>query len=205
MRKIDLKRELAHLYNPSPHKVAIVDVPPLNFLMIDGAGDPNLSPAYHQAIEALFSLSYTLKFMAKKGKGVDYGVMPLEGLWWTDDPTQWSNKSLWQWTAMIMQPEWVTPDMVAEALRVVKEKKGLTALDQVRFECYHEGLAAQIMHLGPYDAEGPTIAKLHDFIRESGHELRGKHHEIYLSDPQRSAPERLKTVLRQPMGGPLRT
>lgn len=199
MSTIDLKKDYKHLYNQSAKEVSVVDVPPMNFLMIDGAGDPNVSVEYQQAMEALFSLSYTLKFRVKKITGVDYAVMPLEGLWWTDNHSQLVDKSLWKWTAMIMQPEFVTAELVAEALAEVREKKGLAALDRVRFETYHEGLSAQIMHIGPYDAEGPTIARLHSFIRESGYEPCGKHHEIYLSDPRRTAPEKLKTVLRQPV------
>jgi len=147
------------------------------------------------------SLSYALKFRVKKSTGVDYAVMPLEGLWWTDDPSQFnvSNKAIWKCTAMIMQPEYVAAEMVAKALEEITEKKGLPALERVRFESYHESLSAQIMHIGPYAAEEPTIARLHSFIRESGYELNGKHHEIYLSDPRRMAAEKLRTVLRQPI------
>lgn len=201
MGKVNLKKELKHLYSPSAGEVSVMDVPPMNFLMIDGAGDPNVSPEYQQAMEALFSLSYALKFRVKKETGVDYTVMPLEGLWWTDDPTRFSmsNKGVWKWTAMIMQPEYVTPELFEEALAEVRRKKGLPALERVRFETYHEGLSAQIMHIGPYAAEEPTIARLHRFIRDNGYELNGRHHEIYLSDPRRTAPERLKTVLRQPI------
>jgi len=201
MSKIDFKKVLKHLYRPSAREVSVVEVPPMNFLMIDGAGDPNVSPAYQQAVEALFSLSYALKFRVKKSKGVDYVVMPLEGLWWTDDPAQFSmsNKAIWKWTAMIMQPEFVTAEMVTEALDELRKKKALPALEKVRFETYCEGLAVQIMHIGPYAAEEPTIARLHSFIRENGYELNGKHHEIYLSDPRRTAPEKLKTILRQPI------
>jgi len=201
MSKVDLKKDLTHLYNPSAKEVSVVDVPTMNFLMVDGSGDPNVSLEYQQAMEALFSLSYALKFRVKKSNGVDYAVMPLEGLWWTDDPSQFSlsNKGIWRWTAMIMQPEYVTGDLFAEALAEVRRKKDLVALDRVRFESYHEGLSAQIMHIGPYAAEEPTIARLHSFIRENGYELSGKHHEIYLSDPRRTAPEKLRTVLRQPV------
>ncbi|MBC7228307.1 MAG: GyrI-like domain-containing protein [Thermoflexales bacterium] len=201
MAKVDLKKDLKHLYNPSAREVSVVDVPPMNFLMVDGIGDPNVSPEYQQAMEVLFSLSYALKFRVKKSIGIDYAVMPLEGLWWTDEPTRFSmsNKAIWKWTAMIMQPEYVTAEMVAEALDEVREKKGLPALERVRFENYHEGLSAQIMHIGPYAAEEPTIARLHSFIRENGYEPNGKHHEIYLSDPRRTAAEKLKTVLRQPI------
>lgn len=201
MGKVDLKKDLKHLYNPSVIEVSVVDVPSMNFLMVDGTGDPNTSQEYQQAIQALFSLSYALKFRVKKSAGIDYIVMPLEGLWWTDDPSQFSmsNKAIWKWTAMIMQPEYVVAEMVAEALDEVRKKKGSPALERVRFETYHEGLSAQIMHIGPYATEEPTIAQLHRFIRESGYGPGGKHHEVYLSDPQRTAPEKLKTVLRQPI------
>jgi len=201
MAKVDFKKELKHLYNPSAKKVEIVDVPVLNFLMIDGSGDPNTAQEYKDAIEALFAVSYAFKFMVKKEKGVDYGVLPLEGLWWTDDMAQFSmeNKDVWKWTAMIMQPKYVTEDLVNKALEQVEKKKNPPALPKIRFESFREGLSAQIMHIGPYSAEGPTIEKLHNFIKETGHELREKHHEIYLSDPRRSAPEKMKTVIRQPM------
>ena len=201
MTKIDVKKELKHLYNPSVKEVEIVNVPLLSFLMIDGSGDPNTVQKYKDAVEALFAVSYALKFIVKKEKGVDYGVLPLEGLWWTDDMTQFSmeNKDLWKWTSMIMQPEYVTEDLVDRALEQVAKKKDLPSLPKVRSESFQEGLSAQIMHIGPYSAEGPTIERLHNFIREKGFELRAKHHEIYLSDPRRSAPERMKTVIRQPM------
>ena len=201
MTKIDFKKELRHLYNPSAKKVEIVDVPMMKFLMIDGSGDPNTAQEYKDAVEALFAVSYALKFMVKKEKRVDYGVLPLEGLWWTDDMAQFSmeNKDAWKWTSMIMQPEYVTEDFVSKALEQVKKKKNPPALPKIRFKRFHEGLSAQIMHIGSYSAEGPTIDRLHSFIKENGYELKGKHHEIYLSDPRRSSPERMKTVIRQPM------
>jgi len=200
--KVDFKKELKHLYNPSSKEATIVDVPGMNFLMVDGAGNPNTVQAYKDAVEALYAISYALKFMIKRGKAaVDYGVMPLEGLWWADDMTQFSvkNKDIWKWTAMIMQPEYVTKDLFIKAIEQVKKKKSLPALPEIRFGSLLEGLVAQIMHLGPYSDEGPTIEKLHSFIRVQGHELRGKHHEIYLTDPQRSMPEKMKTVIRQPV------
>ena len=203
MLKIDWKKELKHLYRPSARALVAVDVPALNFLMIDGAGDPNTAQEYQQAVEALYAVAYALKFMVKKGPAaVDYGVMPLEGLWWVDDMRQFSvdDKGAWQWTMMIMQPEHVTETLLEEALEQVRVKKDPAALGKMRFESYHEGLAAQIMHVGPYAAEAPTIEKIHRFIAENGYQLRGKHHEIYLGDPRRTAPERLKTIIRQPMG-----
>ncbi|HEX6290486.1 MAG TPA: GyrI-like domain-containing protein [Herpetosiphonaceae bacterium] len=202
MAKIDLKKELRSLYNPSASDVSLVDVPTMNFLMIDGEGNPNTSQQYADAVEALYALSYALKFKVRQSaSGVDYGVMPLEGLWWVDDMATFSveHKDAWQWTMMIMQPEYVTAELVAVVLREVERKKALPALHGVRFEPYHEGRAAQIMHIGPYSAEGPTVARLHEFIEQRGYRRRGKHHEIYLGDPRRSAPEKLHTVLRQPI------
>ncbi|MEM3068928.1 MAG: GyrI-like domain-containing protein [Nitrososphaerales archaeon] len=202
MPKIDLKKELKHLYNPSAKEVVIVDVPRMNFLMIDGVGDPNKAQEFKDAVEALYSVSYALKFMIKKEKkAIDYSVMPLEGLWWVDDMSKFSieDKDAWKWTVMIMQPEFVTKDLFKKALEQVGKKKNLLALSKMRFEDFHEGLSAQIMHIGPYSAEGPTIKKLHNFIREKGYELRGRHHEIYLGDPRKSAPERMKTIIRQPI------
>jgi len=202
MAKIDLKKELKQLYFPSAKEVTVVDVPPMNFLMIDGRGDPNTAPEFKAAIEALYAVSYALKFMVKKRTPErDYVVMPLEGLWWFEgkDRFDLEDKGSWCWTAMIMQPEFITGEMVEQALEEVAGKKDLPALPKLRFERFHEGLSAQIMHIGPYSAEGPTIERLHSFIREHGYEMRGKHHEIYLSDPRRVAPERLKTVIRQPV------
>jgi len=201
MKKIDLKKELKHLYNPSAKEAAIVEVPKMNFLMVNGQGDPNTAQEYKDAIEALYAVSYALKFTIKKGKEVDYVVMPLEGLWWTKDMTEFAveNKDAWKWTSMIMQPPYVTEELAQFALKQVDKKKNLPALSKMRFESLHEGLSAQIMHIGPYSVEAPTIERLHNFIREKGYELRGKHHEIYLSAPRRSKPESLKTVIRQPI------
>lgn len=202
MSKIDYKKELKHLYKPSTKKVEMVDVPRMNFLMIDGKGDPNTAQEYKDAVEALFSVSYAVKFMIKKGElAIDYGVMPLEGLWWADDMSTFSveDKSNWKWTGMIMQPEYVTNELVKEAIEQVKKKKGLPGLPKLHFEAFTEGKAAQILHIGPFSEEGPTIEKTHQFIEKNGYERSGKHHEIYLSDFRRTAPEKLKTIIRQPI------
>lgn len=202
MSKLDLKKELKHLYNPTAKTFSIVEVPPMNFLMIDGQGDPNTSQAYKDAVEALFSLSYTLKFMLKKGTSqLDYAVMPLEGLWWMPDNNHFQTETSregWQWTSLIVQPEAVAHSLVEEALSVVTKKKNPPALEKIRFEQFAEGSAAQIMHHGPFAAEAPTIVRMHKFIEEQGFKLSGKHHEIYLSDFRRTAPDKLKTVVRQP-------
>ena len=202
MDKIDYKKEFQNLYNPSSKKVVVVDVPAFNFLMVDGMGDPNTSQDYKDAVEALFGVAYALKFVVKKGKpAVDYGVLPLEGLWWANDMNSFveGNKDAWKWTAMIMQPSLVTEEMFRTAVDQVKKKKNPPALSKLRFETFLEGLSAQILHLGPYSAEKSTVEKLHGFIRENGYVETGKHHEIYLSDPRKSAPEKMKTIVRQPM------
>ena len=202
MEKIDFKKQLKHLYLPSPRKVDIVDVPQMNYLMVDGQGDPNTSASFGHSIEALYPLSYTLKFMVKKGElGIDYGVMPLEALWWADDMSAFTsgNKDAWKWTAMIMQPDFISGEMVASAVDVVKQKKNPVSLSLVRFEAFAEGKAAQTMHIGPFSEEGPTIERVHKFIENSGRQRAGKHHEVYLSDIRRAAPEKWKTIIRQPM------
>ena len=202
MEKIDYKKKLKHLYKTSPKKVEIVEVPLMNFLMVDGEGDPNTSQSFSDAIEALFPLAYTLKFMVKKGDmGIDYGVLPLEALWWADDMIAFTagNKDTWKWTVMIMQPEFITREMVEKATKEVGRKKKPVSLPLVRFESYKEDKAAQTMHIGPFSEEGPTIEKVHLFIEENGSQRVGKHHEIYLSDIRRSAPEKWKTIIRQPM------
>ena len=202
MEKIDYKKELKHLYKPSAKKVEIVDVPKMNFLMIDGEGDPNTSQAFADAISTLYPIAYTLKFMLKKGDiGIDYGVLPLEALWWADDMSSFADgkKDNWKWTVMIMQPDLIMPEMIQDAIEQVKQKKNPASLALVRFESFEEGKSAQIMHIGPFSKEGPNIEKVHSYINESGYKLSGKHHEIYLSDIRRAAPEKWKTVIRQPM------
>lgn len=201
IEKVDLKKELKNLYNPSAKEVSFVEVPDMNYLMIDGQGDPSISEEYKATFEALFGVSYTLKFMIKKTRGIDYGVLPIEGLWWADDLEAYvaQRRNEWKWTSMIMQPKYVTAADVKTAIKEVRNKKNPAALDKIRFECLHEGRSAQIMHIGPYSTEAPNIQKMHAAIKAAGHELSGKHHEIYLSNPQKTAPEKLKTVLRQPM------
>lgn len=201
MPKIDYKKELKCFYGASAKKVVEVNVPIMNFLMVDGNGAPETTE-YKEAVEALYSVSYTLKFMIKKGGlGIDYGVLPLEGLWWADDMSDFvnRNKSKWIWTMMIMQPEPVTVSLVQAAISEVKKKKRLPAIDKVRFESFKEGKCAQTLHVGPFSEEGPTVERVHSFIAECASELVGKHHEIYLTDIRRAAPENWKTVIRQPM------
>jgi len=200
--KVDFKKKLPHLYNASPREVAIVDVREMNFLMVDGQGDPNTAPEFQEAVQMLYGASFTAKFMLKKmQKKVDFTVPPLEGLWWTGKGTQFNmeDKNRWQWTVMIMQPDFVTRDLIKSAIQQVAEKRGSLPISKLRFESFHEGLSAQIMHVGPYCDELPTIERLHAFIRSQGYQPRGKHHEIYLSDPRRCAPEKIRTILREPI------
>lgn len=201
MEKIDFKKELKALYGPKKGLVIFVDVPPMNFLMIDGQGNPNTSRTYAQAVEALYALSYHLKFNCKKGPmKVDYGVMPLEGLWWSDDMSSFTTdrKEEWKWTMMIMQPEFITKDMVVASMEAVAQKKDLPALPLIRFKRFAEGKVAQTLHVGPFSEEGPTIEAVHDHIDQNGLKRSGKHHEIYLSDIRRAAPEKWRTIIRHP-------
>ncbi len=202
MEKIDLKKQYSNLYKASAKKPEIVTVPQLKYLMVDGFGDPNSSKMFQDAIEALYSVSYTLKFMYKKREeSIDYAVMPLEGLWWTDDMNNFSmeNKNNWKWTLMILQPEFITLENIEIAKTNAAKKKKLPLLNSLRFEKMNEELSAQILYIGPYNDEPSTIVMLHNFIKDSGYSLCGKHREIYLSDMRRTAPEKLKTIIRQPI------
>ena len=201
MSKVDFKKTLKQFYIP-PREFVIVDVPDMQFVMVDGHGDPNTAQEYKDAIEALYAVAYKMKFNSKKTLERDYTVPPLEGLWWAEDMTTYltREKSQWDWTMMIMTPEWISVEIFAEAVKQVRQAKDPASLDQVRLERYQEGLSVQIMHIGSYDDEGPVLAQMHsDFIPDSGLIENGKHHEIYLSDPRRVVPEKMKTVLRQPV------
>jgi hypothetical protein len=201
VEKLDLKKTLKFLYDAKPEP-RMVEVPPLQFLMVDGAGDPNTAAEYAEAVGALYSLGYTLKFKAKKELGVDYPVMALEGLWWADDMHDFSvaRKADWKWTMMLSTPDFVTPELVEAARAEAGRKKPSAALNRLRFATFTEGLAGQVMHTGPYAAEAPTIQRLHEFIHGQGYTFDGleqKHHEIYISDPRRSVPEKMNTIIRQ--------
>lgn len=206
MPKLDLKKENKELYNPSAKGVSIVDIPEMSFLMIDGEGDPNKSQEYQGSIEALFSVSFKVKFLSEKENVKDYVVMPLEGLWWAENMENFSikDKSSWKWTSMIRQPDFITQEMIKRAIEKVNKKKDLPSLFRIRFENLREGLSAQILHIGSYAEEGPAIEKLHNFIEDKDYEFDGsmtgeRHHEIYLNDARRAKPEKLKTIIRQPI------
>jgi hypothetical protein len=203
MTKVDFKKLHGDLYLPPAKEFRVVDVPPMQFLMVDGHGDPNTAQAYQDAIEALYAAAYRIKFASKRELEQDYVVPPLEGLWWAEDMgtfTTRRDKSAWDWTMMIMQPEWISGEMVATAIKQVSKTKDLPALPKLRLEAYDEGLSVQILHVGSYDDEGPVLQRMHQqFIPENGFQITGKHHEIYLSDARKVAPEKLRTVLRQPV------
>lgn len=203
MEKRDLRKELKHLYTPSAKEPQELVVPPLKYLMVDGQGDPAQPGAFQDAISALYPVAFTLKFAVKGGPlAVDYPVMPLQALWWADDPSAFMRDSRdeWKWRAMLLVPEFVTADMVEDAIAAVRKKKGdLPQLDKVYLDEFDEGLVVQLMHLGPYSQETANIQMLHDYVAETGRNLWGAHHEIYLTDPGRAKPENMKTIIRQPM------
>ncbi len=202
MPKLDLKKEYRELFSASAKNPKIHEIPKMNYLSVPGSGNPNTSEEFSNAIEALYSVAYTAKFSLKKEDAdLDFVVPPLEGLWWTNDMNEFSmnRKEDWLWELLIMIPDHINRDIIRKTIEEVKEKKNPIALDKLRFVEFEEGLSCQIMHIGPYDAEPKTIEKLHNFIKVNGYELRDKHHEIYLSDPRRCAPEKMKTIIRQPI------
>ncbi|WP_116654934.1 GyrI-like domain-containing protein [Pelagibacterium sediminicola] len=202
--KVDFRKAMKPLYGPTIRQgLHIVDVPPMRFLMIDGKGDPNTAADYRDALETLYPVAYAIKFASKTELGRDYVVPPLEGLWWADDMKTFitREKRKWQWTMMLMVPEWVGPKVIDAAIVRVGRKKNMPkALGKLRVELLEEGRAAQVLHIGPYDDEGPVLEKMHRaFIPAQGLTMVGKHHEIYLSDPRRVVAAKLRTVLRQPV------
>lgn len=198
--KIDLKKRDA--YRAKGGEFRILDVPPQRYLMIDGAGDPN-TPVFAEAVEALFPLAYAIRFASKRELDRDFVVMPLEGLWWADDMAAFTarrDKSAWSWTLLVLQPDWID-DALVDAARATLARKGAPRrAGDIRFEVLDEGRCVQTLHVGPFDAEAAVLARLHDeFIPENGLTMTGRHHEIYLSDLRRTSPEKLRTILRQPV------
>lgn len=205
METLDLRKQLKHLYQPSAKKVEVIDVPEFKFAMVEGAIEPGCvpatSPSFQQAIEALYGISFTLKFTSKQRSEnpIDYAVMPLEALWWAGDGQfDISQPGNWGWVAMIMQPDHITDSMFEEAYDKLRKKRPSPALDRLRFEAFYEALCVQTLHLGPYSEEPATLARMEAFAKENSYILHGRHHEIYLGDPRRLAPEKLKTILRHP-------
>lgn len=201
MQNYDVKKDTRTLY-AATKTFEVVDVPAMHFVMADGEGDPNTSPLYKDVVQALFSTAYALRSLAIDELGKKHTVGPLEGLWWADDMRVFTSRDMdeWKWRLMVVQPHWVTDQMFRQGLANAIEKHGLAAGDRVRLDEFEEGRSVQVLHVGPYDQEGPTIARMHDeFMPEHGLEPRGSHHEIYLSDVRRTDPSRLRTILRQPV------
>ena len=200
--KVDFKKEI-ETYTARSGQFSIVEVPALQYLAIDGHGDPNTAPAYREALAALYPLAYRLKFLSKTTRGRDYVVMPLEGLWRSENPawfTSERDKSRWDWTLLTMVPDWITVEHLAEARASVARQAPASSLDQVRLDRYDEGLSVQTLHIGSYDDEAPVLEAMHTaFIPAHSLRMSGEHHEIYLSDPRRTPPHRLRTILRQPV------
>ena len=207
MQKLDLRKDLKRFYAPSAKKVEIIQVPRFQFVMIDGAIEPGQGPStsagFAQTVEAMYGIAYTLKFAAKQRKDdpVDYPVMALEGLWWVEDGNfDISVPDNWHYTLMILQPDLITAEMFADALAQLRKKRGDSpALSKLRLEPFEEGLCVQVMHIGPYASEPATVERMRAFAFENGYRMRDKHHEIYLGDPRRADPSKLKTVLRHPI------
>lgn len=203
--KVDLKKEIPS-YAASKGRFEIVTVPAMHYLSIDGHGDPNTSPAYADALATLYPISYKLKFRSKREFDRDYVVMPLEALWWADDMAAFTaarDKTQWNWTVMILVPDWLNANDVEVARSELRHSDGAPALEQLRYDKLDEGLVVQTLHVGSYDSEAPVLAMMHDeFIPAHGLTMTGRHHEIYFSDPRRVAPHKLRTILRQPVVAP---
>jgi hypothetical protein len=199
--KLDFRKEQPALYGGKAGDITTVDVPDMKFLMINGKGDPNTAQEYKDSIETLYAVSYGVKMpFKKKYPANDYVVPPLEGLWYMDDMSKFStaSKSEWLWTMMVRVPDYVPDEEITKAIGEVKRKKHPASIDKVRLEHLAEGKCVQALHIGPYNAEAPLIMKMHAWIKDNGHKERGKHHEVYIGDVRKVAPEKLKTVLRQP-------
>jgi hypothetical protein len=195
---LDLRKSLHYLYNPPAGRVEQIEVPAMKYVMVDGAGDPDGAP-FQEAVEAIYSLAYTLKFRCKKVEKHDYNVMALEGLWWAKGKFAMAKRNSWLWTLMVVQPDFVDDKMFSEAFLEVREKKNPPGLARARLETFDEGLCVQTMHVGPYSTEPESVALLDAFAKEHGYRMVGKHHEVYLGDPRRAAPSKLRTIIRHPV------
>jgi len=200
--KVDFKRTLDS-YKAKAGGFRLVELPTLQYLMVDGQGDPNTSPAYQQALQTLYPVAYKLKFASKRELGRDYVVPPLEGLWWADDMAAFTsrrNKHEWRWTMMLLVPEWLGADMVEAAREQAGAKNPPARLDDVRLQELTESLCVQTLHVGSFDDEGPVLERMHsEFLPVNGLQLTGKHHEVYLSDFRKVVAQKLRTILRQPV------
>ena len=202
MDKYDIKTAHKTLYSPGAKEFCLVDVPSLQYISIDGHGDPNTSPVYADAIESLYTVAYAVKFGTRKSLGRDFVVAPLEGLWRAEDMSSFTrrDKAAWDWSMMIAQPSWITADVIAAAREQAAKKKHLTGLRDISLRTLSEGRSVQILHIGSYDDEAPTLHRLHtEYLADNGLTVNGDHHEIYLNDARRTAPAKLRTILRQPV------
>jgi hypothetical protein len=201
-QKVDFKKDL-DCYLAARNVLRVLDVPELQYLMIDGSGDPNTAPMFAAAVEALYPLSYALKFASKRELDRDYVVMPLEGLWWADDMDAFTtarDKARWDWTLLIMTPDWIDDAMFGRAVEAVATKSNPARLGEVRLESLAEGRCVQALHIGSYDDETSLLRRMHEeYIPAQGLRMTGRHHEIYLSDARKVAPEKRRTILRQPV------
>ncbi len=202
MDKVDFKKTIES-YQAKHNQFIVTEVPDMQYLMVDGHGDPNTSQEFTDAVAALYPVAYKLKFASKKEYKKDYAVPPLEGLWWSENMAAFTtarDKSAWDWTMMIMTPEWITDAMFEVAKQTVASKKILASLEKVRLEKLNEGLCVQTLHIGSYDEEASVLAEMHnEFIPGNQLKMTGKHHEVYFSDFRKVAPDKLRTLLRQPV------
>jgi hypothetical protein len=197
--KLDLRKTLKHLYSPPAGGVELLKVPAMRYVMVNGVGAPE-GAAFQQAVGTIYNLAYTMKFRSKKLLKKDYNVMALEGLWWTkEEEFDLSRRKAWVWTLMIVQPDFVTNKMFSETVAEVKGKKNPPGIEKARLEPFDEGLCVQTMHIGPYSTEPESVARLDTFAKENGYRMVGRHHEIYMGDPRRAAPSKLRTIIRHPV------
>lgn len=202
--KADLRREIT-TYAAPRGRFEVVVVGAAHYLAVEGQGDPNSAPAYRDALATIYPVAYRLKLTSKTVLDRDYTVMPLEALWWSDDLTTFTSardKARWRWRLLNLVPSWLDAGHVAAARTAVARAGNAPALDALRYEPLDEGLVVQTLHVGPYDDEGPVLVAMHQHAADQGLALRGRHHEVYLSDPRRTAPARLRTILRQPVRRP---
>lgn len=202
MEKRDLKKEHRNMFSPKKGVFSIIEIPQLKYITIEGEGNPNIAESFSKSTEALYTIAYGIKF-AMKESGDDFTVMPLEGLWYCDNMSKFSedNKDEWKWKLMILQSELVEQEIFENArIKGITKKTELKEyLEEVKLEKYTEGLSVQTMYVGAYKDEAPVIREMHKFIGENGYELAGLHHEIYIGDPRKTEAAKLKTILRQPM------
>jgi hypothetical protein len=189
---------MKEFYNPPAGEVVLVKLPPLKYIMVDGEGEPG-GESFQQAMGAIYNIAYTMKFRSKRLLKKDYDMMAPEGLWWMKGKIDMNKRDKWLWTLMILVPDFVTPKMFSDSVAEVRSKKNPPGLERARLDTLDEGTSLQTMHVGPYATESESIAKMDAYAKEHGYKMVEKHHEIYLGDPRRAAPSKLRTVLRHPV------